>query len=419
MKIAVVGGGSTYTPELAEGIGTWAQEPGGPSQLTLVDVDGPRQDIVAGFVRRMLAHSGSPLTVETTTDLKEGLQGADFVVIQIRVGGQEGRHEDILLGLRHGLIGQETTGVGGLAKALRSIPAVLDIVEAANEVAPGAWVMNFTNPAGMVTEAVLNHGTERAVGLCNVPRELQIDIAGHLNVSEQAIELDWIGLNHLGWIRKILLEGRDVLPRVLRILETPGGPANIPEISYPTGFLAALGMLPSSYVRYYYETERMLDRVRRRPLTRAQEVARIEKELLSIYRDESSVKKPELLSERGGAWYSRVACDVMRALRSDEGAVHVVNTLNRGVIPTLPDDASVEVRCRIDSSGVTPLPLDPPDERIAGLIHQVKAYERLGIRAAENKDRNAMLMALSAHPLVPSATVASRVAAEIIERGLI
>ena len=419
MKIAVVGGGSTYTPELVEGIGTWSLEPGGPTHMTLVDVDATRQDVVAGFTRRMLAHAGSPVTLDVTTDLRAGLQGADFVVIQIRVGGQAGRHQDILLGLRHGLIGQETTGVGGFAKALRTIPAVLEIVRVASEVAPGAWVVNFTNPAGMVTEAILNHGTDRAVGLCNVPREMQIDIASHLSLPESSIELDWIGLNHLGWVRKIIHNGTDVLPNVLQSLETPGGPANIPEISYPKGFLAALGMLPSSYVRYFYETERMLDGIRRSPRSRAQEVMRIEEELLAIYRDETQVEKPKLLSERGGAWYSRVACDVMRALRSDEGAVHVVNTLNQGVIPTLPDDASVEVRCRIDRKGITPLPLDPPDERIAGLIQQVKAYERLGVKAAVEKDRDAMLMALNAHPLVPSATVASRVAAEIIERGLI
>ncbi len=419
MKIAVVGGGSTYTPELVEGIGTWALEPGGPSTVTLVDIDGERQEAVAGFIRRMLSHSGSTLAVESTTDLRAGLHGADFVVIQIRVGGQEGRHQDILMGLRHDLIGQETTGVGGLAKALRSIPEVLKIVEVAQEVAPEAWVVNFTNPAGMVTEAILNHRTTRAVGLCNVPRELQIDIARHLKVAEDALELDWIGLNHLGWIRKLMLRGEDVLPNVLRILETPGGPANIPEISYPKGFLRALGMLPSSYVRYFYETRRMLDGIRSNPLTRAQEVARIEEDLLALYRDDAVVEKPELLSERGGAWYSRVACDVMRALRSEEGAVHIVNTLNRGVIPNLPDDASIEVRCTIDNTGITPLPLDPPQERIAGLIRQVKAYERLGIEAAVNRDRDAMLMALNTHPLVPSATVASRVAAEIVERGLI
>jgi len=419
MKIAVVGGGSTYTPELVEGIATWALEPGGPTHLTLVDVDEARQDVVAGFTRRMLAHSGSSVVLEATMDLRAGLQGADFVVIQIRVGGQAGRHQDILLGLKHSLIGQETTGVGGLAKALRTIPAALEIVRIANEVAPGAWVVNFTNPAGMVTEAILNHGTDRAVGLCNVPRELQIDIASHLSLPESSLELDWIGLNHLGWIRKIMHREQDILPKVLEILETPGGPANIPEISYPKGFLAALGMLPSSYVRYYYETERMLDGIRRSPLTRAQQVMRIEEELLAIYRDEAQVKKPKLLSERGGAWYSRVACDVMRALCSEEGAVHVVNTLNRGVIPMLSDDASVEVRCSIDRTGITPLPLDPPDERIAGLIQQVKSYESLGVKAAVEKDRDAMLMALNAHPLVPSATVASRVAAEIIERGLI
>jgi 6-phospho-beta-glucosidase len=419
MKIAVVGGGSTYTPELVEGIGAWALEPGGPTHLTLVDVDEARQGVVAGFTARMLRHGGSSVVLEATTDLRAGLKGADFVVIQIRVGGQAGRHEDILLGLRHGLIGQETTGVGGLAKALRSIPAVLDIVEVAQEVAPDAWIVNFTNPAGMVTEAILNHRTARAVGLCNVPRELQIDIAAHLKVGEQDLELDWIGLNHLGWIRRIMLRGADVLPEVIRVLESPGAPANIPEISYPKGFLGALGMMPSSYVRYYYETERMLDGIRSSPRTRAQEVAKIEEKLLDLYRDEAVVEKPKFLSERGGAWYSRVACDVMRALRSPEGAVHIVNTANRGVIPSLPDDASVEVRCTIDETGITPLPLDPPEACIAGLIQQVKAYERLGVQAAVNGDRDALLMALNAHPLVPSATVASRVAAEIIERGLI
>jgi len=418
LKIAVIGGGSTYTPELYSGL-LERRERLGLDSVVLHDVGDERLEPVAGFCRRLTEHAGSPLRVSSTLDLDAALDGASFVIVQIRIGGQQGRHEDIQLGLRHGLIGQETTGVGGFAKALRTVPVVVDLAREIEARCPDAWMINFTNPSGMVTEAILRHGRERAVGLCNVPIEMHMDIAEVLRLPREQVELDWVGLNHLGWVRRVLVDGKDRLPELLeQIDEGVSGPANLPEIDYPEGLLRSLGMLPSSYVRFFYMPGEMLAEIREAKKSRAEQVMEIEDALIELYRDPAQKELPELLQQRGGAWYSRLAVEVVEALGSDTPSVHIVNHSNDGAVPDLPEDASVEVPCRVSRAGVEAIPVGPVEESILGLMRQVKAYERLAVDASLERDRAKAYLALLAHPLVPDAETANAVLGDLVTRGL-
>ncbi len=418
MKIAVIGGGSSYTPELIEGLALWSASDG-PREVMLFDLDRPRVETVAAFSSRMAAHLHSTMQVTVAQNLEEAIDNAAFVVLQIRVGGQQERHNDIMMGLEHGLIGQETTGVGGFAKALRTIPVALDIARKVRDQAPQAWIVNFTNPSGIITEAICRFATTRCVGLCNVPKEFQMDVARHLRLDADEIQLDWVGLNHLGWVRQILVKGRDLLPQLLQTLDSGFGPKNIPDLEYPEGFLSALRMLPSSYCRYYYLPDRMLDEIRGRKMSRAQEVMAIEEELFAYYADDATVVKPVALTERGGAWYSRIAVEVMAALSSESERSLIVNTLNRGAIDGMPGDASVEVPSRVSSNGVRPLAVGEVEESIIGLIRQVKSYERLTIEAVVGRDERKAYLALLNNPLVPTAEKAQAVLESVRKRGLL
>lgn len=418
MKIAVIGGGSTYTPELMEGLALW-QKQGGVSEVALFDIDEERQKPVAAFSQRMVRFMGSALQIRVASSFDEAISGASFVLFQIRVGGQKARHDDILMGTSRGLIGQETTGAGGFAKALRTIPVVLDMAKRIKEREPNAWIINFTNPSGIVTEAICRFANPRCVGLCNVPKEFQMEVASHLKVPAEQVRLDWVGLNHLGWCRKVLVDGHDVLPAVIEAVDQISGPKNIPDLDYPPGFLSALKMVPSSYVRYFYLTDMMLEEIMKKPKSRAQEVMEIEEELLAYYRVDANEEKPALLNERGGAWYSRVAVEVMSALTSDTPAELIVNCLNQGAVPGLPDDACVEVPARISAAGVFPLPVGPVEEEIFGLVRQVKSYERLTIDTALSGDANKALLALLANPLVGSAVKAGWIVGALKQRKIL
>lgn len=418
MKIAVIGGGSSYTPELVEGLALWSAS-GGPHEVLLYDTDAPRAEIVAAFSGRMARHLHSSLKVRAAGTLDEAIENAAFVVLQIRVGGQQERHNDILMGLEHDLIGQETTGVGGFAKALRTIPVVLDIARRVRDIAPNAWIINFTNPSGIITEAICRFATARCVGLCNVPKEFQMDVARHLRVSAEEVQLDWVGLNHLGWARRIIVKGRDVLPHLLQTLDSGYGPKNIPDLEYPAGFLSALRMLPSSYVRYYYLPERMLAELKGKEKSRAQEVMAIEEKLYAYYANEANETKPVALAERGGAWYSRIAVEVMQALGSESPRNLIVNTTNLGAIEGMPGDASVEIPALVSREGVKPIAVGEIEEAIMGLIRQVKSYERLTIEAAIGRDERKALLALMNNPLVGSAEQARGVLASIQKRDML
>jgi 6-phospho-beta-glucosidase len=394
VKVVVVGGGSTYTPELIEG---FADRDGSlhVEDLVLLDVDAERLEIVGGLARRMLERRGWPGRLSLTTEQDGAFEGADFVLLQIRVGGQATRFVDETLPHRFGCIGQETTGPGGFAKALRTVPVVLDIAEkATRRAAPGAWIIDFTNPVGIVTQALVDAGF-RAIGLCNVAIGMQRTFAQRFEVEPARVELEHVGLNHLSWERAIRVDGKDVLPG---LLEADG--AWLAEmVSLPQELVQALRAVPSYYLRYFYMTDVVLAE-QLAGKSRAEDVMAIERDLLERYRDPDLAEKPKQLEERGGAFYSEAAAQLIAALATDAGDVQVVNLRNDGAIPELPADEVVEIGARVGREGVTPVPVAPLGPELLGLILQLKAYERLTIQAALSGDRQTALLALLANPLV-------------------
>jgi 6-phospho-beta-glucosidase len=402
VKIAVVGAGSTYTPELVDGLATRADRLP-VDELAFLDIDRPRLDVVAGLAGRMLRRLGWSGRLTSTLDRDAALDGADFVVIQLRVGGQAARLVDETLPLRFGCIGQETTGPGGFAKALRTVPVVLDIAEAAaRRAADGAWILDFTNPVGIVTQALLDAGY-RAVGLCNVAITLQRRIAAQRGVAPERVELEHVGLNHLSWERAVRLDGRDILPEMLD--DDVSAATLAEELSLPVDLLRTIRALPSYYLRYYYQTSEVLAE-ERAGHTRATEVMEIERGLLDLYRDPALDVKPALLEERGGAFYSEAAAQLMASLHAGTGDVQVVNVRNAGALPDLPADDVVEVPARIDLDGAHPLPLQSLAPEMRALVQHAKAYERLTLDAAISGDRTTALRALLSNPLVAGWDVA-------------
>ena len=401
VKVAVVGAGSTYTPELVEGF-VRRIERFPVDELALLDVDRDRLDVVGGLAGRMLDRAGYGGHLILTTDRDEALEGAGFVIVQLRVGGQAARLSDETIPPRFGCVGQETTGPGGFAKALRTIPVVLELAElTARRGAPRAWFVDFTNPTGMVTQALIDEG-HRALGLCNVAINLQRRFATRFAMQPQGVQLEHVGLNHLSGVRAVMVDGVDRLPA---LLET-----DLPELSretdMPSELIRALGAVPSYYLRYYYLTREIVEE-QRRGRTRAEEVMEIEARLLEMYRDPNLTEKPELLERRGGAYYSEAAAELVASLAAGTGDVQVVNVRNAGAIPNLPLDDVVEVAATIDAEGAHPLPVAPLSEEMLGLVQHAKAYERLTIRAATSGDRVLALRALLSNPLVPDYPTAS------------
>ncbi|NJC71562.1 6-phospho-beta-glucosidase [Planosporangium thailandense] len=396
MKIAVVGGGSTYTPELVDGFARLRDTGLEVDELALIDPAGDRLEIVGGFSRRIFDHHGHPGRVTWTTSADAGLDGADAVIVQLRVGGQAARISDETFPLACGCVGQETTGAGGLAKALRTVPVVLDVAaRAAKRANPDAWIIDFTNPVGIVTRALLDAG-HRAVGLCNVAIGFQRRFARLLGVSPDAVVLDHVGLNHLTWEQAAYVDGVDRLPELLadHLDELAG------EVGLPATVLSALGCVPSYYLRYFYCHD-LVVREERGESTRGQRVAEIEAELLEMYRDVGLTTKPELLGQRGGAFYSEAAVGLIAALRGlDPDGVHSVNVRNDGTLPFLPDESVIEVSARVGPGGPVACEVAPLPGDLAGLVGAVAGYERLAVDAALRGGRQRVYRALLAHPLV-------------------
>jgi 6-phospho-beta-glucosidase len=395
MKIAVVGGGSTYTPELVDGFARLRGNGLKVDHIALIDPSPDRLEVVGPFAARILRHLGHPGRVSWTSDVDSGLDGAAVVVIQLRVGGQAARISDETFPLEFGCLGQETTGAGGLAKALRTVPVVLDIAERATRLAaPGAWIVDFTNPVGIVTRALLDAG-HRAVGLCNVAIGFQRRFAALLGVPPAAVILDHVGLNHLSWERAATVDGVDRLPELLG--------SHLDELAatvgLPPALLTAVGCLPSYYLRYFYCHDEVVRTERTGP-TRGQQVARIEAELLRRYADRAQVTKPELLSQRGGAFYSDAAVGLITALHGVGDPIHAINVRNDGTLPFLPDRAVIEVSCRVGPTGPVPLPVPPLAPELSGLVAAVAGYEELAVTAAREGGRTPVYRALLAHPLV-------------------
>lgn len=402
MKMTVVGGGSTYTPELVDGIGR-LRDSLAVDELVLVDPDAERLRLVAGVSRRILRRLAHPARVVTTSDLDAGVTDADVVLLQLRVGGQAARIGDETWPLECGCLGQETTGAGGLAKALRTVPVVLDAAERVRRrAAPDAWIVDFTNPVGIVTRALLDAG-HRAVGLCNVAIGLQRFFARLMEVSPERVQLDHVGLNHLTWEREVRVDGVDRLPELL----ASHGELIAEHLRLPLDVLTRLGSVPSYYLRYFYQHDLVVDEEKGSP-TRGEQVAEIERQLLELYADESVDEKPDLLSQRGGAFYSEAAVDLVASLVHDRGDVQVVNLRNGSSFRWLPPEAVIEVPARVGAQGVTAVDLAPVQPLYSGLIAHVSAYEQLALEAALQGGRNRVFQALLAHPLVGQADIADQ-----------
>jgi 6-phospho-beta-glucosidase len=400
MKLTVIGGGSTYTPELADGLARLRLP---VDELVLVDPDPGRLAAVGPVSARIMARHGHPARVRWTDSLDDGADGADALLIQLRIGGQAARQRDETWPLDCGCVGQETTGAGGLAKALRTVPVVLDIAErASRRASPSATIIDFTNPVGILTRALLSAGY-RAIGLCNVAIGFQRTFAAMLGVDPGRVSLGHVGLNHLTWERSVLVDGTDRLGELLS--------GHVKEISEDVGLpvpaVQRLGMVPSYYLRYYYAHDEVVSELRG-ARTRAEAVMAVEAELLRMYSDPALDTKPEALSKRGGAFYSDAAVDLLAALTGTGPArpPQVVNLTNGGTLPFLPDDAVIEVPATIGADGAVPLPIAPVGPLPRGLIAHVYSYEELALEAALHGGRHRVYDALLAHPLVGQYDVA-------------
>jgi 6-phospho-beta-glucosidase len=413
VKVAVVGAGSTYTPELVEGFVTRTDRLP-VDELALLDIDPERLGIVGALAERMMRRAGWGGTLALTGDAREALEGADYVVVQLRVGGNKARYTDETIPLEFDVIGQETTGPGGFAKALRTVPVVLGLAELTAEIgAPNAWFVDFTNPTGLVTQALLDAG-HHALGLCNVAIGFQRSFAKYFDVTPDRVQLEHVGLNHLSWERKVLVDGVDRLPELLALSpDAPNHPFD--EIDWvPIEFVRDLGAIPSYYLHYYYRTSAVLAE-QREGTTRAEQVMEIEAGLLELYKDPSLDTKPALLEQRGGAYYSDAAAALIASLQAGTGDVQVVNVRNEGAIANLADDDVVEVACTVDSDGAHPLSVEPLPPQMHALVAHVKDYERLTIAAALSGSRSDALQALLANPLVPDLDTAQPLLDALLE----
>jgi 6-phospho-beta-glucosidase len=395
MKVTVIGAGSTYTPELVSGLGR-ERDAIDVRELVLHDIDAERLEVVGGLAQRMLDRQGYEGRLGQTGDLDRALDGADYVLVQIRVGGQEARLRDETVPLACGCVGQETTGAGGLAKAFRTVPVVLEIAERVRERgADGAWIVDFTNPVGIVTRSLLDAG-HRAVGLCNVAIGVQRTCARLLGVEPESVLVDQVGLNHLTWVRAVRVDGDDVLPQ---LLDEHGDELSGLAGGLPVRLLEELGAVPSYYLRYFYAHDRVLaEQLGEKP--RAAQVMEIERALLEMYRDPGLTEKPALLEQRGGAFYSEAAVGLVRSLATGDGRVHEVDIRNEGTLAGLADDDVVEVPARVSRNSIEPLPQEPLAPELLGLTQHVTAYERLAAQAAAAQDLELARKALLAHPLI-------------------
>ena len=416
IKVGVIGGGSSYTPELLEGL-LRRREVLDLGEICLMDINVERLEILGALGKRMSEKEGADVRIETTKEIRHAVEGADFVVSQFRAGGMAARVRDEKLGLRHGIIGQETTGVGGFAKALRTIPILLEVTAAIEETSPDAWLINFTNPAGIITEAALKYSDANVIGLCNIPIGYIMDASKAIGVPPDQIELDYVGLNHLSWVRDCKADRKsrlsDLLEAAAREFEEDGDRPGTVMAEWTRYY----GYVPNYYLQYYYCRDLMLEKLRSKPQTRGEEVMEVEKVLFEKYKDPNLREKPKELEERGGAFYSTAAVNLIESLVTDKQDIQVVNIRNNKTIPELPDNVAVEVPCTIASGGPVPLSQRPLEPEIRGLLQVVKAYEELTVKAAAEGDRRAAILAMSVHPLIRQVENLETILDEIIEEN--
>jgi 6-phospho-beta-glucosidase len=399
-KLAYIGGGSSYTPEFVDGF-IQHQDEVEVEEIALQDISEDRLQVVGGMVERMLRYAELDTNVTLTTIRLEAIEGADFIVSAIRVGGLEARIRDEQIPLKYDVVGQETTGPGGTLKAWRTIPVALEIARDLEKYAPDAWYLNFTNPSGIITEAIFKNSDLQVVGLCNNPINVQMGLAIFFDAAPEEVFLEWVGLNHVNWIQRIFVRGVDRTEELIdRIEEMPHLNEHDPSL------VKALGVIPTGYLRYYYYHSKMVEELKGVERSRGEVVQEVERDLMEKYADPNQLIKPPELSLRGGALYSEAAMRLILSLMFDRRDVQILVTQNHGSIPDLPDDASVEVPCVVGAHGVTPLHMGHLPETIRPLCQQAKAWESWTVEAGVTGDRNAALLAMMTNPLVPSFEVA-------------
>ncbi|RSK52605.1 6-phospho-beta-glucosidase [Bacillus canaveralius] len=423
IKIATIGGGSSYTPELVEGfIKRYDEFP--VSELWLVDIEAGREklEIVGNLARRMVRKAGLPIEIFLTLDRREALKDADFVTTQFRVGLLQARAKDERIPMKYGVLGQETNGPGGLFKGLRTIPVILEICRDMEELCPDAWLINFTNPAGMVTEAVLRDSNiKKVVGLCNVPIGMEMGIAKLLDVEHSRIRIDFAGLNHMVYGLDVYVDGESVKDKVIDLLTDPNNSSfvkNIQGVGWEPGFIKALNILTCPYHMYYYKTKEMIDKDvanAEKEGTRAEVVQKLEKELFELYKDPNLDIKPPQLEKRGGAYYSDAAVRLITSIYNDKRDIQPVNTRNNGAIASIPNESAVEVSCVITKDGPKPIVMGNLPVPVRGLVQQIKSFERVAAEAAVTGDYNTALLAMTINPLTPSDRIGRQILDEMME----
>ena len=422
LKIVTIGGGSSYTPELIEGFIKYYDEL--PiREIWLVDIEAGKEklNIVGNLAKRMVEKAGLPIEIHLTLDRRKALEGADYVTTQLRVGLLEARKLDESIPLKHGVLGQETNGPGGLFKAFRTIPVILDICREMEELCPNAWLINFTNPAGMVTEAVLKHTKIKVVGLCNVPIGMEMGVAKLLDVDHSRVRMDFAGLNHLVYGLDVFVDGKSVKKEVIALLtdeEKAITMQNIHAMGWEPEFLEALNALPCPYHNYYYKTDNMLEdelKKFREGNIRAEVVKRLEDDLFELYKDPSLDIKPPQLEKRGGAYYSDAAVRLIHSMYTDKRDIQAVNTRNNGTISNLPAHAAVEVSCVITKDGPKPISVGELPVAVRGLVGYMKSFEEVAIEAAVTGNYKTALLAMTMNPFVPSDQTAKIILNEMLE----
>ena len=420
LKIATIGGGSSYTPELMEGfIKRYEELP--IKEIWLVDVEAGRekQEIVGAMAQRMWDASPYEVKVYTTLNREEALRDADFVTTQFRVGQLNARVKDERIPFSYGLLGQETNGAGGMFKAFRTIPVILDVVEDMKRLCPNAWLINFANPSGMVTEAVLRYGKwDRVIGLCNVPVMAKMTEAIMLDRPVEDLIYKFAGVNHFHWHKVADKAGNDVTPLVIDKLyqEDNGLPKNIHGVPFYREQLDQMNMIPCGYHQYYYRAEEMLAHGLEEYATvgtRAEQVKALEAELFELYKDPALNYKPKQLEERGGAYYSDAACETIASIYANKNTEIVVSTRNDGAVPDLPADCAVEVTAYLGAQGARNVAFGPLPTAERGWLQVMKAMELLTIEAAVTGNYALALQAFTINPLIPSGATAKRVMDEL------
>jgi len=423
LKIVTIGGGSSYTPELVEGfIKRHSELP--VSELWLVDIEDGREklEIVGNLAKRMVKKAGLDIEIHLTLDRREALKDADFVTTQFRVGLLDARIKDERIPLKHGYMGQETNGAGGLFKGLRTIPIVVGITRDMAELCPDAWLINFTNPAGMVTEALLKYGyTKKVIGLCNVPIGMERMAAEILEMDPSRIRMDFAGLNHMVFGKEIYVDGKPFMKEFIEkytdanVVTTM---KNIKDFKWEPDFIRGIGVIPCPYHRYYFKKREMLEselKAYAENGTRAETVKKLEEELFELYKDETLDIKPPQLQERGGAYYSDAACRLINSIYNDTMDIQPVNTMNRGALADIAYESAVEVSCVITKNGPVPLSMGHLPTAVRGLVQQIKAFEQTAADAAMTGDYNLALAAMTMNPLVQEDVDAKVLLDEMLE----